>query len=479
MIDDPRFQTLIELAQRVTIVLARNAVQQQLVAFVLVLFFAWALPYLLQRLLNHSVAGHRRSADAASPRRTSWQERLLRWLRAVEYMLFPIVGLLAGKLTIDLFQNNGWRTGLLVQLMNLFWLILGYRVVVSLFLVSVDEEKAIGYRRRFLAPIFLILVIIILHNGFAGTFPISEIELFQALSIPITLRSLFVSVVVLYLFFVTAGIVRELINRFLIPRTVDDPGTARTVSQISYYIIIGIGVVSAAGTLGFNLSALAIIGGGLSVGIGFGLQELVANFFSGILLLFERSLRPGDIIEVDGQRGTVDQLRIRATVLRTLDNVEIFVPNKSLLTSTVSTYTHTDRTMRRMITVGVSYNSNAQDVRRILLEVAEKHGLVLDNPAPSVFLTGFGDSSLNFDLAVWMDDPARANAVLSDLRFMILSEFEKFDIEIPFPQRDLHIRSGLMEDGSPMSTGESDSATVQGEGNDNMAPSAELARRLP
>ena len=116
--------------------------------------------------------------------------------------------------------------------------------------------------------------------------------------------------------------------------------------------------MAALSTLGFNLSALALIGGGLSVGIGFGLQELIANFISGILLLFEQSLRLGDIIEVDGQRGTVSQLRMRATVLRTIDNVEVFVPNKTLLTSTVATYTHSDRVVRRIIPVGVSYGSD-------------------------------------------------------------------------------------------------------------------------
>jgi small-conductance mechanosensitive channel len=194
-------------------------------------------------------------------------------------------------------------------------------------------------------------------------------------------------------------------------------------------------------TLGFDLSALTIIGGGLSVGIGFGLQELVANFISGILLMFEQSLRVGDVVEVSGQRGVVHDLRMRSTVLRTVDNNEILVPNKTLLTSIVTVLTLTEREVRRVVPVGVSYQSNPTQVRDALLKVAESHGVVLKDPAPAVFFTGFGDSSLDFELVVWAADSARGFTIASDLRYMIFSEFAKQGIEIPFPQRDLHVHS--------------------------------------
>ena len=158
---------------------------------------------------------------------------------------------------------------------------------------------------------------------------------------------------------------------------------------LSHYVVIGIGIISAIGTLGFNLSALALIGGGLSVGIGFGLQELVANFISGILLLFERTVRPGDVIEVGGQRGVVDQLRMRATVIRTADNTDVFVPNKNLLTSAFVAYTQTDRVVQRTLRIGVSYGSDPTKVRDILLGVANRHGLILKKPEPVVFFVGF------------------------------------------------------------------------------------------
>ncbi|MEZ4560298.1 MAG: mechanosensitive ion channel [Caldilineaceae bacterium] len=211
----------------------------------------------------------------------------------------------------------------------------------------------------------------------------------------------------------------------------------------TYYGIIALGILTAVSTIGFDLSTLTIVLGGLSVGISFGLQELVANFISGILLVFEQSLRPGDVIQVAGHAGTVDKLRLRSTVLKTLDNVEIFVPNKTLLTSTVETYTHTDRKVRVPVDVGVSYASTPEDVRTILLEVAARHGLVLKDPAPTVFFTGFGDSSLDFKLLIWINDPPRSAQISSDLRFMIFREFARRGIEIPFPQRDIHLRSDV------------------------------------
>ncbi len=163
---------------------------------------------------------------------------------------------------------------------------------------------------------------------------------------------------------------------------------------------------------------------------GFGLQELVANFVSGILLLFDRTLRPGDVIEIGGHRGVIDQLRMRATVMRTVDNVEVFVPNKSLLTSTMITYTQTDRVVRGILTIGVSHKNQPTIVRDLLLSVATRHGQVLKKPEPVVLFLGFAASRLDFELTIWTDDPMNALRVTSDLYFMIWSEFEKHHIEI-------------------------------------------------
>ncbi|MEZ4717241.1 MAG: mechanosensitive ion channel [Caldilineaceae bacterium] len=432
-------QLLLDFYDRVLIVLARPVVQRQLVAFLLLSFAAWFVPFLLERLWRH-----RQRGQAVTEVDGSWQGRLLRLARGIEYTFFPILGLVFSEIAIALFQSQGWRTGLLEALRPVFWLLLLYRIIAGALFFILSDQRARRYTGRFLFPLLILAVFVLVNNLIGDTLGLGDIPLFNLFGASITLRSLATSVIVLYFFLVFAWIVRDSLSRALFNRRPDtDKGLANSVVVSTYYGIIALGILTAVSTIGFDLSTLTIVLGGLSVGISFGLQELVANFISGILLVFEQSLRPGDVIQVAGHAGTVDKLRLRSTVLKTLDNVEIFVPNKTLLTSTVETYTHTDRKVRVPVDVGVSYASTPEDVRTILLEVAARHGLVLKDPAPTVFFTGFGDSSLDFKLLIWINDPPRSAQISSDLRFMIFREFARRGIEIPFPQRDIHLRSDV------------------------------------
>jgi small-conductance mechanosensitive channel len=442
-VNDPRIQAILEQLDTLILLLLRPVVQQQLLAFFMVTLVAWLIPVPFRLLTNwfeQRIGAAPRQGDD-TPQPVTWRTRLIRWTRAAEFVLFPLLGLILGGFAVGRLDQNGIPSGLLARLNNLFWLLLTYRVLGAFLFGAVDLQTAQRYHRRFVAPIFLILLAASLSIGLDGTFLLGDIPLVQVMGQALSLRSIITAIVVLYLFLALAWITRDVLNRYVLPRTQADAGVANTIVITTNYAIIGIGILMAATTLGFDLSALTIVFGGLSVGIGFGLQELIANFISGILLVFEQTLRPGDTVEVGGQRGTVTQMRMRATVLRNIDNVEIFVPNKTLLTSTVAAYTFSDRVVRRVISVGVSYDSDPTQVRDILLEVGRSHGLVMADPAPVVFFTAFGESSLNFDLAVWIGNSARALEVVSDLHFMIYSQFTKHGIEIPFPQRDLHLRS--------------------------------------
>lgn len=440
--DESLLDALRNQIDTILLLLERPVVQRQFVAFLLLIFVAWLAPWLLKRSLE-AVTHKRRSGQAAKTltRWQQWQDTLARVARAVGYTFFPMLGLVLGHLLVNLFERLGWHSGLIERLLPLFWLLLAYRILAGILHVVFDTKQASRYHARLLAPLSLILTIAILRSTLTGALPIGGITLVTLLDTPISLGALFSASVILYLFLTVAWVVGALLDRSIAETPTTSQGAANTVLVISRYAIIGLGILIAVSTLGFNLSALAIIGGGLSVGIGFGLQELIANFVSGILLLFERTLRPGDVIEIDGHRGVVDQLRMRATVVRTADNVEVFVPNKNLLTSTMATYTQTDRVVRRVLRIGVSYESDPTEIRDILLNVAGRHGRVLKKPEPTVFFMGFGASSLDFDLAVWIDDPLNALRVTSDLYFMIWNEFKKHEVEIPFPQQDLHLRS--------------------------------------
>lgn len=440
MVEDPRLEVIWNQIDTLWLILERPTVQRQLLAFLVIIFFAWLFPALLTHTLRK--VSNRRQGQRERTGMARWQYRFVRWARAIGYTFFPLLGLLFGQLAITLFQGSDWRYGLIQRALPIFWLLLIYRILAGLIQAVFTPARAKKYQWRFLVPLFVILTLVILNSGLASTFPIGDIELFNLLETSVTLRTLFRAAVTLYFFITLAWLVSDLLDRTFLAESELDRTSSNTVVTLSHYAIVAIGIISAISALGFNLSALAIIGGGLSVGIGFGLQELVANFISGILLLFERTVRPGDMIEVSGQKGVVDKLRMRSTVIRTFDNTEIFVPNKSLLTSSFTAYTQTDRVVRRLLQVGVSYSSDPSQVRTILQEVANRHGLVLKKPEPVVFFLGFGASSLDFQLAVWVDDPMNAMRVASDLYFMIWNEFEKYDIEIPFPQQDLHLRSG-------------------------------------
>jgi len=411
-------------------------VQWQIAAFIGFLVAAGGAASLLNRLTQRWQAHIRR------PKRAVWQYLLWRGLRSVGHLYFPVLSLLLGGGIIWLFDANGWRNGLIERLLPVFWILLAYRIVVALLYAVFQEKRAATYRRHVVVPLFIIFLILSLNDNFSGAFSLDDLPLFAVQGIQVTFGALFRAVVIFYLFFITAWLIKEILNNLVLPRFKADVGITNTVAVTSYYVIIFVGVLSATAIIGFDWRTLAIIGGGLSVGIGLGLQDLVNNFISGILLLFERTLRPGDVVEIDGHRGVVQNLRMRSTVLRTIDNVEIVVPNQNFLTSSLASYTQSDRIIRSIIDVGVSYGSDPTQVRDILMGIANRHGLVLDDPEPMVLFANFGDSSLNFQLVVFVEI-ADFFKVPSDLRFMIWNEFRRHKIEIPFPQRDLHVRSGI------------------------------------
>ena len=402
-----RLDILRDLLARLLIVVERPVVQRQLVAFVFVFLLAWLIPYVLESLTRRWLRRRPHQMPVADAQHVTWGQRLLRIGRALALTAFPILGILLSEAAIAYFEANGWRVGLIEGLIPIFWLVLVYRILVGLLYTTMSEGRAKQYSHRFLLPLAILLGLGLAWRTISGTLPLGDTVLFNLLDTQVVLRTLISALVVLYFFFVSAWIIRDLLRRAMMRREDADVGVTNAVVLTTYYTMIALGFFTAVTMLGFNLSTLTVVLGGLSVGLSFGLQDLVANFTSGILLVYERSLRPGDIIQVGGQRGTVDQLRLRSTVLRTIDNVEIFVPNRTLLTSTVETFTHTDRLVRRTVLVGVSYGSQPEQVRDLLLGVAERHGLILDTPPPMALFTDFGPSSLNFELNFWINDPPR------------------------------------------------------------------------
>ena len=193
--------------------------------------------------------------------------------------------------------------------------------------------------------------------------------------------------------------------------------------------------------LGFNLSSLSMVAGGLSVGIGLGLQNMVQNFTSGLSVIFGQTIREGDVVEVGGVTGVVKKINIRNTMLQTYDNAIIFIPNSSFLSGTFTNWTHTGQMVRKEIAVGVAYGSDVERCKEFMLDIAKAHPQVLVRPEPSVLFMNFGPSSLDLVLRFWTNFD-NGTSVSSEIRLKINQVFAANGIEISFPQMDLHLRSG-------------------------------------
>jgi small-conductance mechanosensitive channel len=236
---------------------------------------------------------------------------------------------------------------------------------------------------------------------------------------------------------------KQLIRRFL-SRTKLQPSLQFGLSRIIGYTLIAVGFYVAFQVVGVDLSSLAIIAASLGVGVGFGLQNIINNLVSGIIILAERPISIGDRIEVAGVAGRVTKIQIRSTTVVTNDNITMIVPNADFISNTVTNWSHGDPKVRIRVPVGVAYGSDLKLLQGLLLEAAAEHPKALGDPSPVVLFTEFGDNSLNFELGVWTQEmTATPIHFTSEMNFIIEQKLRDNDIEIPFPQRDLHIRSGL------------------------------------
>ena len=262
----------------------------------------------------------------------------------------------------------------------------------------------------------------------------------------ISLLQIFLLVALLIVvFWISSRTKRFLFNRFLVNSGLDR-SLQYAISQIAANVVLVVGIFIVLQNTGIHLEALTVFAGAIGVGIGFGLQNITSNFISGLVILAERPITIGDRVEVAGVTGRVQRIRARSTVLVTNDNIATIVPNQKFIDSPVTNWTYGDPKVRFRIPVGVAYGSDVEEVRQALIEAAEEDPHTLKDPAPSVFFVEFGESSLNFELVAWSDEMSyRPRRYRSDLNFAIFKKLREAGIEIPFPQRDLNIRSGILK----------------------------------
>lgn len=270
-------------------------------------------------------------------------------------------------------------------------------------------------------------------------------KLLQLGGAAVTLGTLFTAIAIILATIVVARVIDKAIMRSFAMRGLESDGTARGVKRLTRYAVMIIGFLVAVDSIGIDLGALFAAGAVFAVGIGFAMQNIVQNFVSGVILLIERSIKPGDVLEVDGQIVHVQEMGIRATIVRTRDEEEMIVPNSSLVQGTVKNFTMRDSLFRLRVTVGVTYGSDMALVRRVLQEVGENLAFRSRDQVPRVFLAEFGDSSVNFELAVWSDDPWMSRVHMSEMREAIWFAFLDRGITIAFPQLDVHFDPPVSE----------------------------------
>jgi potassium-dependent mechanosensitive channel len=257
--------------------------------------------------------------------------------------------------------------------------------------------------------------------------------------VTVSVSSITISVLVFFLcFLITRAGQRWLEVKFL-PQTQLDDGLRNSIKTSLGYVGISVAASLALSHLGLSFEKLAIVAGALSVGIGFGLQSIVSNFVSGLIILWERAIRVGDWIVVGDEQGYVRRINVRATEIETFDRATVIVPNSSLVTGVVKNWVRTDRVGRIKIDIGVRFDVDPDRVRDILIACAKANEFVLSIPAPAVGFVGFGESALQFELVCFVDDVETAARVKSDLNFEIFRKIKEAGIEVPYPHRDIKI----------------------------------------
>jgi small-conductance mechanosensitive channel len=276
-------------------------------------------------------------------------------------------------------------------------------------------------------------------------------------SLKLSIKGIILAIIIIFITHMAARVGRALLKEKILDKRLLDRGLKDSILTITSYLGWGLGLILALGILGVDTTSLAVIFGALSIGIGFGLQNIFNNFISGLILLFERPIQVGDYVEVGGLWAEVKKINVRATVVQTFDNASVIIPNSEFISQQVTNWSFKDKRMRRSLEIGVAYGSDIDLVQKTLLDIAQQKPEVLKFPRPEVLFVDHGDSALIFRLRIWVDVDDYWTAS-SQIRCDIDRRFRELNIEIAFPQRDLHIRTLPREMSPVVSPEDSDQA---------------------
>lgn len=267
-----------------------------------------------------------------------------------------------------------------------------------------------------------------------------NLELFSLGQSAFTVKGFLGLFLFLFLLFFLSSKIKKILIKNIFPKYNIEKGIADSIGTIVRYLLLIVGLVILFQTTGIDLTTFGVLLGALGVGIGFGLQGVTNNFISGLIILFERPIKVGDRVEIEGLEGDIINIAARATTILTNDNIAVIVPNSDFINKRVVNWSHNNRSVRINIPIGVSYKEDPENIRQLLISVAKQNKGILDSSEPYVRFEAYADSSLDFNLQVWTTDYSnRPRTLRSELYYSIFTIFREHGIEIPFPQRDVHI----------------------------------------
>ena len=314
-------------------------------------------------------------------------------------------------------------------------------------LKSPDEHaiKLARTSKTILLYVTILASIIIILNLLGLLDPLQRIMSFPLMHVgdsAIRFWTILKAVIIVISFYFAANLVQSYLDYKVYPSLGVDPGLGLVINTSFKYFIIAIAFIVALNIIGVDLKVLLVFAGAIGIGIGLGLQSVASNVISGFIIIFGRKIRKGDWIEVDGRLGHVSDIYLRATKMKSRDDIEYLVPNANLVSNTIINYSYSSPLIRIHLPVGVSYKSDPDKVREILMDVAERNEMVFHGKKPLVRFMEYADSALSFELLVWINvRTIPKEDVMSSLYFTIFEEFKKHGIEIPFPQRDIHVKT--------------------------------------
>ena len=366
-------------------------------------------------------------------------------VRSIQRLLWPLTALAILMPTKIIFEMNGLPVQILAVAVPVLVALAVIRLVVYILRKAFNVSPLLKSSENLLAGIIWFGVLLHLAGWLPGVLSVLDSD-----SLAMTMGETRISVLavlklvlIIALAFTLAIWLAEFISQRVQRSAHISPSMQVGFAKFSKFLLITIAFLVALNAVGINLSSLAVFGGALGVGLGFGLQRIASNFISGFILVFDRSIKPGDIITVGDKFGWVEQLNARYVVVRNREGVDTLIPNENLITSEVINWSYADTNVRMIIKVQISYDNDPEQALALMLECAKVSPRVLDEPRPTVRLMDFADSGIALELRIWITDMERGTAeIRSDINLAIWRAFKEHNITIPYPQRDLHIKSG-------------------------------------